>query len=95
MASRYEGLPLALVEAMSLGRPAVVTDVADCAIFSCAMEPMGLSLPHRPFPPIQKPWSAYGNAALNFRRWVPMQLSGHVISCLRIRFTAQQKPSLP
>jgi len=32
MASRYEGLPLALAEAMSLGRPAVVTDVADCAI---------------------------------------------------------------
>ena len=32
MASRYEGLPLALVEAMSLGRPAVVTDVADCAL---------------------------------------------------------------
>lgn len=32
LASRYEGLPLALVEAMSLGRPAVVTDVADCAI---------------------------------------------------------------
>ncbi len=32
MASRYEGLPLALVEAMYLGRPAVVTDVADCAI---------------------------------------------------------------
>ena len=32
LASRYEGLPLALAEAMSLGRPAVVTDVADCAI---------------------------------------------------------------
>lgn len=32
MASRYEGLPLALAEAMTLGRPAVVTDVADCAI---------------------------------------------------------------
>jgi glycosyltransferase involved in cell wall biosynthesis len=32
MASRFEGLPLSLVEAMTLGRPAVVTDVADCAI---------------------------------------------------------------
>jgi len=32
LASRYEGLPLALSEAMTLGRPAVVTDVADCAI---------------------------------------------------------------
>jgi glycosyltransferase involved in cell wall biosynthesis len=32
MASRFEGLPLALAEAMTLGRPAVVTDVADCAI---------------------------------------------------------------
>lgn len=32
LASRYEGLPLALAEAMTLGRPAVVTDVADCAI---------------------------------------------------------------
>lgn len=35
MASRYEGLPLALAEAMSLGRPAVVTDVAECAIPLC------------------------------------------------------------
>jgi glycosyltransferase involved in cell wall biosynthesis len=32
MASRLEGLPLALAEAMTLGSPAVVTDVADCAI---------------------------------------------------------------
>lgn len=32
MASRYEGLPLALAEAMTLGRPAVFTDIADCAI---------------------------------------------------------------
>lgn len=32
MASCYEGLPLALAEAMTLGRPAVVSDVADCAI---------------------------------------------------------------
>jgi glycosyltransferase involved in cell wall biosynthesis len=30
--SRYEGLPLALVEAMWLGRPALVTDVADSAL---------------------------------------------------------------
>jgi len=30
--SRYEGLPLALVEAMWLGRPAMVTDVADSAL---------------------------------------------------------------
>jgi glycosyltransferase involved in cell wall biosynthesis len=32
MASRLEGLPLALAEALTLGSPAVVTDVADCAI---------------------------------------------------------------
>ena len=32
MASRSEGLPLALEGAMSLGRPAIVTDVADCAV---------------------------------------------------------------
>lgn len=32
MPSRYEGLPLALSEAMWLGRPAVVTAVADCSI---------------------------------------------------------------
>ncbi len=32
MASRLEGLPLALAEVMTLGSPAVVTDVADCAI---------------------------------------------------------------
>ena len=32
MPSRYEGLPLALAEAMWLGRPAVVTDVADSGV---------------------------------------------------------------
>lgn len=40
MASRYEGSPPALAEAMLLGRPAVVTNVADCS--SCAMEQAAL-----------------------------------------------------
>jgi hypothetical protein len=93
MASRLEGLPLALAEALTLGSPAVVTDVADCAI-SYATESIGLSLPPRLFLPMQNPWSAFGNAALSCRRRVPAHLNVQGIFFLTIQFGLLLQPSL-
>jgi hypothetical protein len=93
MASRFEGLPLALAEAMTLGRPAVVTYVSDCTILlRDGIDGFVAASPT--FLPMQNPWSAFGNAALSCRRWVPTQLNVQGIFCLTIPFGLLRQPSL-
>ena len=67
--SRCEGLPLALVEAMLCGRPAIATNVAGHGeVIEDGVT--GILAEAPTVPAVLLPWRRLGNSDLSYRTWV-------------------------